>query len=369
MSANDHYLGRNQIALIFLAFVVITLPLSLVQVSTSFAPAVKRYLMVSYLFLLGNTHFAITWALYLNSANLRHFRSSTARKLVYFAAPIAIMAAFFTLGVLEIPAEGTIVATWFFVALMGVDYFHAVRQSFGVLQMFKVRAKGPAFPRYLARADNYYFLSLWVLQIITFTNGTQNGFDGRFEWSSLPARTALVVATVLFTVVVHGFVAAWRKTGSDRGALAAALGYFLLQSASAWLVVYSSRLYFASLAMHYVEYHVLMVPRCFRAELDSSSRVDQVSASLRRHKAVFYGAVLVVAACVSSGPLLALGGVKVTHDNSRFGWLFVNLLGGIFVAHYFVEAFVWKFRNPFYRQTLAPLYFPSVGRNLERSSG
>ena len=35
----------------------------------------------------------------------------------------------------------------------------------------------------------------------------------------------------------------------------------------------------------------------------------------------------------------------------------MNLLSGIFVAHYFVEAFVWKFRNPFYKKTLAPLYF------------
>jgi hypothetical protein len=355
MSVQGHYLQRTQLGLIFLAFFAITIPLSLVQLSAAVAPEVKRWLMVSYLFLLGNTHFAITWALYLNSSNLSHFRSSLGAKVVYFVAPVAIMAAFFVSGVLEVPAEGTLAATWFFVVVTAVDYFHSVRQSFGVLQMVKGRARGAAFPRYLMKADNAYFLSLWILEVITFLNGAEKDFDGAFEWSSVPARVMVVVAAVLFGVVIHGFVKAWRQAG-ERAALAAAVAYFLLQSASSWLVVYRSRLYFASLAMHYVEYHVLMVPRCFEGELDPSKRMDRAAGWLRRHKLVFYGAVVAVAACVSAGPLLALGGIHVTHD-SRFGWLFVNLLAGIFAAHYFVEAFVWKFRNPFYRQTLSPLYF------------
>jgi hypothetical protein len=344
------------LGLIFLAFFAITVPLSALQLSTSVSPATLRWIMVPYLFLLGNTHFAITWALYLNSANLRHFRSSAAAKVVYFLAPVAIMLAFFALGALEIPAEGTVLATWFFVAVTAVDYFHAVRQSFGVLQMVKGRARGAEFPRYLPRADNYYFLSLWVLQIITFANGIDHDFDGRFDGSNVAARGVLVVAVLLLAVVASGFVAAWRSAGANRGAVVAAAFYFVLQSASSWLVVYRSRLYFASLAMHYVEYHVLMVPRCFGAELDPSTRVDRIAAWFRRNKLAFYGAVVAMAACVSAGPLLALAGIRFTPD-SHIGWLFVNLLGGIFVAHYFVEAFVWKFRTPFYRQTLAPLYF------------
>jgi hypothetical protein len=33
------------------------------------------------------------------------------------------------------------------------------------------------------------------------------------------------------------------------------------------------------------------------------------------------------------------------------------LFDGLFVFHYFIEALIWKFRNPFYRATLGPLYF------------
>src|SRR5690349_2051230 len=109
-----HYLRRPQLGLIFLAFFAVTLPLSVMVVSPGVEPLVKRWVMTWYLFLLGSTHFVITWALYLNSANLRHFRSSFGAKIVYFVAPVAIMSAFFAMGVLEWPAEGTLVGTVFF---------------------------------------------------------------------------------------------------------------------------------------------------------------------------------------------------------------------------------------------------------------
>ncbi len=331
--------------------------MSILQLSTEVALPVKRTVMVFYLFLLGNTHFAITWALYLNSANLGHFRSSPLRKLVYFVVPAIIMLAFFALGSADLPPEGAWITLPFWISITAIDYFHAVRQTFGVLQMFKARAGASGFPRGLARMDNTYFLSLWALQVITFANGKDQGFDGRFDGHSVVSWLLVGVAALLFGGVMRGMWSAWRSAEGDKGALAAALVYFLLQAAGSWLVVWHSRLYFASLAMHYVEYHVLIAPRIFEAKVDPASHVDRFAAVLRRRKIAIYAVVVAVAACVSAGPLLALGGLEITKDNSRFGWLFVNLLNGIFVAHYFVEAFVWKFRNPFYKKTLAPLYF------------
>jgi hypothetical protein len=35
----------------------------------------------------------------------------------------------------------------------------------------------------------------------------------------------------------------------------------------------------------------------------------------------------------------------------------IALFDGLFVFHYFVEALIWKFGNPFYRAVLGPLYF------------
>ena len=38
--------------------------------------------------------------------------------------------------------------------------------------------------------------------------------------------------------------------------------------------------------------------------------------------------------------------------------LLVSIFDGIFVFHYFVEAFIWKFSDPYFRQSMAGMYFP-----------
>ena len=41
----------------------------------------------------------------------------------------------------------------------------------------------------------------------------------------------------------------------------------------------------------------------------------------------------------------------------------LHSLDGLFLAHFFVEAFVWRLSTPHYRKTLGPLYFaPKVGK-------
>jgi hypothetical protein len=278
--------------------------------------------------------------------------------------PVAIMLVFFAIGVLGLPSAGTKIAFWYTLGLVSVDYFRVIRQSFGVLQLFKRRAEA-SFPAFLSRVDNYYFMSLFVLQLTTFVNGIDNNFDGRFDPANPFSQVMVVVAVILFASVVNGLVKAWRSPNSDKEALLEVFACLLLQSASALLVVYRTRLYTASLAMHFVEYHVLMAPRCLKSELDLSKRVDRIAAGLRRHKVVFYAGVVVVAAAVSGGTLLNVVGVAVTNDLS-FGWLFVNLFNGIFVAHFFADAFLWKFHEPYYRKTLSPMFFSARGKAAKR---
>ena len=45
-----------------------------------------------------------------------------------------------------------------------------------------------------------------------------------------------------------------------------------------------------------------------------------------------------------------------TGVNSSYTAL-LAIFDGLFVFHYFVEMFVWRFSEPHYRQTLGPLYF------------
>ena len=46
----------------------------------------------------------------------------------------------------------------------------------------------------------------------------------------------------------------------------------------------------------------------------------------------------------------------------------ISLFDGLFVFHYFIEAFIWKFSEPYYRQTLGPLYFGSSRPRIDKPS-
>ncbi len=142
----------------------------------------------------------------------------------------------------------------------------------------------------MKRAEDHYFAGLTVLLFVTYLDG------GHFRTASPTAWVALGAVAFLFRVLA-GFLAAWSLPGPKAG-LAAPLAYLLLQTGSAGLAVYSTSFYAFGLAMHYVEYHVLMVSRCFHAPLDPSIGVDRMFARLRSHKVLFYATLLGLAALV-----------------------------------------------------------------------
>jgi hypothetical protein len=111
-------------------------------------------------------------------------------------------------------------------------------------------------------------------------------------------------------------------------------------------------MYFASLAIHYVEYHVLMFPRCFHSKLNDRSLLDRAFARLRRRPPVFYavvaGAALVVLLCTNSSGMV--------EASTRYVSI-IYIFDGLFVFHYFVEMLIWRFSDPFFRRTLTSLYF------------
>ena len=76
---------------------------------------------------------------------------------------------------------------------------------------------------------------------------------------------------------------------------------------------------------------------------------------------------IVFGVVVGTTPSLVYAGLLAVTTASWFNYLappsglattfFVHIFDGIFLMHYFVEAFLWRFRVPYYRDTLAPLYF------------
>jgi hypothetical protein len=152
---------------------------------------------------------------------------------------------------------------------------------------------------------------------------------------------AFAVGCIL-VVIVSEYLKHGEKAGNLRE-VTRPLSYVLLQTACAAAAIYRTRLYLVALTMHYVEYHLLMSPRIF-------SKVG--ARGIRSSVVAFYVALIALVIAFEARTHVALP--------SNLAPL-VHVFDGIFVVHYFVEAFVWKFTNPFYRERLVPLYVGSGG--------
>jgi hypothetical protein len=352
-SPTSYLLRPIPVLLIFGAFFGLTVPLSIAcgpqltkALSTMEAIALSP-LATAYICCLGFTHFFLTFTVYLQSGNLRHFASSARNRIIFFAIPLAIFLAFDLYYALGIDARFVAVGAVVFGAIRFLDFLHFNRQNFGVHQMFKGKS-GPCFPAWMRRVENWYFMSLVVFLFQTFF-----AVEHRIDFANPWVWVMLAISLGLLAVVLVGYAIALSNVAQP-SALVAPFGYLLLQSAAASLAIYSTALYAFSLAIHYVEYHVLMAPRCFDAALDQRSKIDRVFGRLRRSKVLFYAILLAVA-----GSYMWLSQSRGAFDESPLGYrLLVNVFDGLFVFHYFVEAFIWKFGDPYFRQTLSPLYFP-----------
>ena len=205
--------------------------------------------------------------------------------------------------------------------------------------------------------EDVYFHVLTALLLLTLFAG------GKFDAGNPVMVFGASIAMALLLAVLAGFAWMW-KHSEDRRALLTPIAYFLMQSGLTVLGIYQTSLYLYCLTMHYVEYHVLMVPRCFKTPLDSSSRTDQIFKRLRSNRVLFYGLVLVIAGMATYLTWITMG--WLLHKNWS-DWpapyrVLLACFDGLFVFHYFIEALIWKFGNPFYRTTLGPLYFAPVVR-------
>jgi hypothetical protein len=346
--------------LILLAFPFLCLP---VAAATLTEPS--GLLLLTYIWLFGMTHFVITFAVYASAGNLKHFASSWRNRTVFFVLPALIFIGFDLLHALRFGAAFPVASLWLWAAIRVLDFNHFNRQSFGVLQLFKARAKGSFTPG-LKRLEDLYFFALSAILWTTFLAGGASPL--------LPVKaplTALVpveylapVQAVLLLAAAGLLIAVW--CGHRRAAIRhpdkaqSALCYLAFQSAAALAAASYFPLYAAALAVHYVEYHALMVPRVFHTPLDPASRVERNFGRLRARPIALYLAVLGVALLATAAGVVGMGmmgAAPATLDTPAGVLLLLAAFDGLFVFHYVVEMVLWKFSDPHFRRTLAPLYF------------
>jgi hypothetical protein len=360
---------RWPVALILAAFPALALPLAGLTVS-----ATNNLLLWAYLWLFGMTHFVITLALYARSENLRYFASSWRNRLVFFLVPVALIVGFDVYHALRVGALFPGVGLVVLLAVRLADYNHFNRQSFGVLQLFKARTGVKPAPG-AKRIENFYFLSLVGLLFVSFLAGgtcpllqpggplTVVAFaDPVFEPTLPLAVTQYAFAALgaaAFGLFACVLVNLWRAARGRNG-FGAALAYLLAQTAAALMAAVYFPFYLAALAVHYVEYHVLMAPRCLRAKLDPASRLDRAYGAVQSRPVLFYLLVIGVAALVTLCAVAGMGmmGSSPAAAGEPVGYLaLIAVFDGLFLFHYFVEMFVWRFSDPHFRRELGGLYF------------
>jgi hypothetical protein len=355
-AAAPGFFQRDLVAYAILAaFVVLTLPLALLWSYDPDSPRIRSIMLV-YLIGLGLSHFVLTPTIYLQSSNLRYFNGSWRNRIIYFAIPVVIFLFFDLYATFQVAVLFPIVAMIVRTGIRLLDFQHFSRQTFGVLQLYKVRS-GCKFPGWLKRVETLYYFALSLLLLTTFVGG------GKFALDNIAGVVLALTVAALFGVMATGFGMALLRSANRREVFLP-LAYFLFQTGAALFAAYNLAFYGLALAMHYVEYHLLMAPRCFSSKLDSSRPVDQLFGILRGNKFIFYSLLIFVAfvvfvCTVDFTAMLAMlqGTTESSRDGQSASLLLFALFDGLFVFHYFLESFIWRFSEPYYRQTLSPLYF------------
>jgi hypothetical protein len=331
-----YYQRPLAIGLTFGACFLIALPLVWARMSPN-ESSVLPYLILAEAVGLGTTHFFLTLAIYLQPSQLEYAKSSWTRRLIYFVLPASILLLFAWVEALPLRAAAPVFATYFYLAVRFADFFHVGRQSVGVLQIWKTPLRD-VLPSWTRHAENALFVGLALLQLQTYAFGGFFPSDRMSAW--LPA---LLLGGLFLMISVQYLVPiAARET---RKAAALALGYLAAQALCAALAVCATWLYLTVLAMHYLEYHMLMAPRCFGETAGPKTGV----LGFFRRAGVFYAVMAVVVLLFEARSLVVSESMAL-----RFA---VRIFDGIFVLHYVLDAFLWKFHNPYYRGQLYPLYF------------
>jgi hypothetical protein len=345
------YLQRPlPLALIFGSFLFVAVPGWLYasrfadQGSDGVRAVMVTPVVLGFLGVFALTHFFLTFAVFLQTANWRHFTSSRRNTVRFVAIPFAALLGLFLYGAsgvgVAVPMLGVAVAF----TIRAFDFFHLTRQSYGVTQLFK----GPTashLPKWVRDCENAFVLAGALLLYTTFIT------DMTFDPGQPLGPIAAALYAALGVAVRAGYALGFKRGGTAKD-LGLPLAYLALQTLALIPSALWTGFYAFTLTIHYVEYHVLMAPRCFDTPLDEKAKLDRAFGALRAKKAVFYGLLLAL-----SGVWVALQVWNIPPGPaSASGRALVHLFDGLYVFHYIVEMFIWKFSDPFFKKQLLAMY-------------
>ena len=167
-SARGKFCPAVDHGLILGAFAFVTLPMA---VLVMFRPVMGVVWL--YLWLFGMTHFVLTFTIYLQSKNLRHFTKSWKNIAIFCVAPVAVFAFFDVYQALQVALLLPLVHMAFRSLVRMVDFFHWRGRASACCSCSR-RSLVAAIRRGSIRTENRFFLVLTALLGCTFFEGVRS---------------------------------------------------------------------------------------------------------------------------------------------------------------------------------------------------
>lgn len=282
---------------------------------------------------LNQLHLGPSWFFYFDKNNTSHWNADPRQKRIYYLAPLVILAASTILGVAE-PGINYLLTT-----LWGMQHF--IQQNYGILMLYHSKGSGEAVgDRFLASRSVWaasLFFCLFYFQKLIFKGGLSPLFIG------IAALFALVAAAYSWLYLKH------LGKQLDQGATLNVPALLFWVMSIFYFSPFAICNYDATTAfvipgvMHWSQY-LLLNYLLVKYKYD-----DEQAERLTTPHPIFLFIALALFFWIASFSLVAW---KLA--DGHLTKLITGFLFGVSNVHYWQDAFLWRFREEFQRNSIMP---------------
>jgi len=295
-------------------------------------------------FALGPFHQGLTWFQYFDETNLRHY-SDSKNFFWAFGAPILLIA-FAT------------AAYWFSPPLLLFVYVvwtiqHIAKQNVGILLLYHNHDCNEAIvPRDIETRSVETSAALFSFLFL-------NGFIVQSGWIAIALHLLIAVLSIESVWLIVRFSTSLRRQIRVEGkSLNAPALIFWMISCLAFIPFALAKDYgqglFVALIMHWFQYvglNAILVRRKYATE--SSKKL------LIGNKPVVLFLAVGLLFALASMPVQSFA-IKAINPNDWMLRILVGMVYGLTLSHYFLDAFIWRFREPFNRTSILSYLKPGL---------
>lgn len=287
----------------------------------------------------GPFHFGPTWFAYFDKKNREHWASDRKKQIIFFVAPVILavgttLTFMYVFGVVEI-----LITIW---AIQ-----HVVQQNVGILLLYHNQGRGEAIvDRQLEMKSQQYpatLFSLLFFHRIFLLNAPGIGWNIFFA----------IVAVWAFTPVVRYILELHRQVREGATINVPALAFWVLAITMmipfAFLGKTFSEAWVIPVTVHWFQYiglNYAIVKKKYSPDSQFKNDLPKISPM-----------VLFFTTCIGllvAAVLIMPVGTAVFKSNPLMVKMLTGIWLGVTACHYFLDAFLWRFREAHARQSILP---------------